>query len=65
MKYRLKTKKSILKRIKIKRNFLMRKKAFKQHLLCKKSSKRLRFLSVQNIINKSDIKDIKKLLPYK
>ena len=65
MKYRLKTKKSILKRIKIKRNFLMHKKAFKQHLLRKKSSKRLRSLSVQSIINKSDIKNIKKLLPYR
>lgn len=65
MKYRLKTKKSILKRIKIKRNFLMHKKAFKQHLLRKKSSKRLRFLSAQSMINKSDIKSIKKLLPYR
>ncbi len=64
-KLKIKTKKSVLKRIKIKKNCLEYKKAFKGHLLRKKNSKRLRKLSNKSSINKFDVKNILRMLPNK
>ena len=40
------------------------KKAFARHILTKKSSKRLRKLRKSGILNSTDSKVVKKLLPY-
>jgi ribosomal protein L35 len=61
---KLKTRKSVLKRIKVNKNFLFHKKAYKGHLLRKKNSKHLHRLSLINIIHKSDIKNFYTMLPY-
>jgi len=62
---KLKTRKAALKRYKITGgdNFL-HKHAFKGHLLMKKSNRQKRKLSQKILVNKSDIKSIKLMLPY-
>jgi large subunit ribosomal protein L35 len=62
---KLKTRKSVFKRVKIKKNSLSRKKAYKGHLLRKKSSKRLRKLSEFSRIHSSDLSGFLRMLPYK
>jgi large subunit ribosomal protein L35 len=62
---KLKNNKSALKRIKIKKDLLYRKKAYKNHLLRKKSSKRLRNLSKNQIVDNSNKKSFLNLIPYK
>jgi len=43
---------------------IKRKKAFKSHILTKKSSKRKRNLGKSALVDKTDEKSIKNLLPY-
>lgn len=61
---KLKTKKSASKRIKNKNSLLIKKKAFKSHLLRKKTSSQLRRLSNSSLVDISDFKTIKSMLPY-
>ena len=61
---KLKTKKSVSKRIKNKNPIFIKKKANKSHLLRKKNSSQLRRLSESSLINIADIKAIKLMLPY-
>lgn len=42
-----------------------RKKAYKSHILTKKSSKRKRNLGKATLVDKADVKSIKKMIPYK
>ena len=62
---KLKTRKAALKRYKKTGagNFL-RRHAYKGHLLMKKSNKQKRKLSQVILVNKSDTKAIKLMLPY-
>ena len=64
MLFKLKTRKSVLKRIQFKKNFLKRKKANKRHLLRKKSTKQLRTLSLKSKIHSSNKIKFYKMLPY-
>ena len=41
-----------------------RRKAFGSHLLTKKSTKRKRNLRASTVVNKTNLKAIKKLIPY-
>jgi len=43
---------------------IKRKKAYKSHILTKKSSKRKRNLGKATLVDKTDEKSIKRLLPY-
>lgn len=61
---KLKTKKAVAKRIKNKNPIFITKKANKSHLLRKKTSSQLRRLSESSLINITDIKIIKRMLPY-
>lgn len=66
MRRKLKTKKSLLKRIKItKRGKLLRRKAGKSHLLSGKSRKRKRSLRKQALVSKGLMKNLKRALPYR
>ena len=62
---KLRTRKAALKRYKItsKNNFL-RRHAYKGHLLMKKSNRQKRKLSQVILVNESDTKAIKLMLPY-
>ena len=44
---------------------IKRKKAFKSHILTKKTSKRKRNLRKSTLVDKTNEKAIKKLIPYK
>jgi large subunit ribosomal protein L35 len=60
---KLKTRKAAQKRYKqIGEKKFVRRKAFKGHLLEKKSPKRKRNLSNSIVVNKSDVKAIRKML---
>jgi ribosomal protein L35 len=61
---KLKTRKSVLKRVKVKKKFFLRKKAYASHLLRKKNSKRLRRLSEASKIHFSDFHAFSKMIPY-
>jgi large subunit ribosomal protein L35 len=62
---KLKTSKSVRKRFKkIGKNKFIRKKAFKGHLLEKKSPKQKRRLKKSILVNKADLKKIRKILIY-
>ena len=62
---KLKTNKATAKRFRITAGGkVMRVKAYKSHILTKKSPKRKRQLAQLTIIDKSDKKRIKHLLPY-
>jgi large subunit ribosomal protein L35 len=43
---------------------IKRKKAFASHILTKKTSKKKRGLRKSTIMDKTNVKDIKKLIPY-
>jgi len=59
----MKTKKSVSKRFRItKRGKIKRNKAYGSHLLGKKSSKRMRRLKTADLVDKVDVKRIKRLL---
>ncbi|MBU0600159.1 50S ribosomal protein L35 [bacterium] len=62
---KLKTKKGVAKRFKLTANGkVKRKMAFKSHLLTKKSSNRKRRLGKMEVVSSSEVKKIKKMLPY-
>ena len=66
MKRKLKTKKSLAKRIKItKRGKLLRRRAGKSHLLSGKTRKRKRALSRPALVGSSFLKKLKAGLPYR
>lgn len=44
---------------------IKRKKAYKRHILTKKSSKRKRNLRKSTLVDKTNEKAVKKLIPYK
>ncbi len=62
---KLKTKKAVSKRVSITGTGKLKKtKANKQHILTKKSTKRKRSLRKANLVDKSNMKQMKKVLPY-
>lgn len=64
MKEKLKTCKSVAKRIIVKKNFFARKKANKSHLLRRKTTKQLRQLSNSTRVHPSDESRFKLMIPY-
>lgn len=63
---KMKTHRGAAKRFKITgTGKIKRSKAYKGHLLTKKSPKRKRQLAKSTLVDKSDSKRIKRLLPYK
>ncbi len=62
---KMKTKKAVAKRFSITGTGKIKKtKANKQHILTKKTTKRKRKLRKTNLVDKSSVKQIKKVLPY-
>ena len=62
---KLKTKKAVAKRVSVTGTGKLKKtKANKQHILTKKSTKRKRGLRKANLVDKSNMKQMKKVLPY-
>lgn len=61
---KLKTRKSIAKRIRFTATGRMkRRSAFRSHILTKKKSSRKRRLRIGNIVNSSDEKRLRKIIP--
>lgn len=64
-KIKLKTKKSAAKRFKMTGSGkLVRMKANKSHILNKKTTKRKRRLRKDTVVDKTNVKTMKKVLPY-
>ena len=62
---KMKTKRAAAKRFKLTGSGkLMRFKANKRHILTKKSTKRKRDLRQSTILDQSNVKNMKKVLPY-
>ena len=62
---KLKTKKAVSKRVSVTGTGKLKKtKANKQHILTKKSTKRKRGLRKSNLVDKSNMKQMKRVLPY-
>ncbi len=62
---KMKTKRSAAKRFKVTgTGMLKRNKAYKSHILTKKSPKRKRNLRKSTITDSSNVKNMKKILPY-
>lgn len=62
---KLKTRKAAAKRYKVTgNNNFLRRHAYKGHLLMKKSNRQKRKLSQVILVNPSDVKAIKLMLPY-
>ena len=62
---KLKTKRAAAKRFKVTGSGkLKRNKAFKSHILTKKSTKRKRNLRKATITDETNVKNMKKILPY-
>ncbi|MCM8819586.1 MAG: 50S ribosomal protein L35 [Candidatus Omnitrophica bacterium] len=62
---KLKTKKSLAKRVKVTKNKkVLRWKACRRHLLSYKSKKRKRFLGKKTVVSKAEKQMVKKALPY-
>ncbi len=62
---KMKTKKAIAKRFRVTgTGKLKRSKAFKQHILTKKSAKRKRNLRKVGYVSVTQLKTMKKLIPY-
>jgi large subunit ribosomal protein L35 len=62
---KLKTRKAASKRYKVTgNNNFLRRHAYKGHLLMKKSNRQKRKLSQVILVNPSDVKPIKLMLPY-
>ena len=62
---KLKTKKAVSKRVSVTGTGKLKKtKANKQHILTKKSTKRKRGLRKANLVDKSNMKQMKKVWPY-
>ena len=61
---KLKTRKAVAKRFKVtKTGKVKRKKAFASHIMGKKSAKRRRNLRKPKLVDKSDVRRIKRLMP--
>ena len=62
---KMKTKSGAKKRVKVTgTGKLMRMKAFKSHILTKKTTKRKRNLRQSAIVDSTNVKNMKKVLPY-
>ncbi|MBI5417633.1 50S ribosomal protein L35 [Candidatus Poribacteria bacterium] len=62
---KLKTNRGAAKRFKVtKKGHVKRSKAFGNHILTKKTSKRKRLAKKRSLVNKTEEKNIKLLLPY-
>lgn len=62
---KLKTRKAVSKRVSVTGTGKIKKtKANKQHILTKKSSKRKRSLRKANLVDKTNVKQMKRVLPY-
>ncbi len=62
---KLKTKKAVAKRVSITGTGKLKKtKANKQHILTKKSPKRKRDLRKSDLVDSSNLKQMKRVLPY-
>lgn len=62
---KIKTRKAVAKRVSVTGTGKLKKtKANKQHILTKKSTKRKRSLRQTNIVDSSNVKQLKRSLPY-
>ena len=62
---KMKTSRSAAKRFRVTASGkMMRNKAYKRHILTKKSTKRKRNLRQQTEIDQTNLKNMKKILPY-
>ena len=62
---KMKTSKSAAKRFKVTGSGkLVRNKAYKSHILTKKSQKRKRNLRKQTVVDVTNVKNMKKVLPF-
>ena len=65
MQQKMKTNRSAAKRFKVTgTGKLIRNKAYKRHILTKKSTKRKRNLRKDIILDETNVKNMKKILPY-
>ena len=65
MQHKMKTNRSAAKRFKVTgTGKLIRNKAYKRHILTKKSTKRKRNLRQSAIVDSTNVKNMKKVLPY-
>ena len=65
MQHKMKTNRSAAKRFKVTgTGKLIRNKAYKRHILTKKSTKRKRNLRQAAITDSTNVKNMKKILPY-
>ena len=64
-KLKLKTKRAAAKRFKVTgTGKLVRNKAYKSHILTKKTTKRKRGLRKDTVLDQTNVKAMKKILPY-
>ena len=64
-KLKLKTKRTAAKRFKVTgTGKLVRNKAYKSHILTKKTTKRKRGLRKDTVLDQTNVKTMKKILPY-
>ncbi len=62
---KMKTSRAAAKRFKVSGSGkLVRNKAYKSHILTKKSQKRKRNLRKQTVLDETNVKNMKKILPY-
>ena len=65
MQQKMKTKRAATKRFKVTgTGKLMRNKAYKRHILTKKSTKRKRNLRHAGLVDATNVKTMKQILPY-
>ncbi|MBO6239680.1 MAG: 50S ribosomal protein L35 [Butyrivibrio sp.] len=65
MQQKMKTKRAAAKRFKVTgTGKLMRSKAYKRHILTKKSTKRKRNLRQAGLVDATNVKTMKSILPY-
>ena len=65
MQHKMKTNRSAAKRFKVTgTGKLVRNKAYKRHILTKKSTKRKRNLRQAAVVDATNVKTMKKILPY-
>lgn len=65
MQQKMKTKKSAAKRFKVTgTGKLVRNKAYKRHILAKKTTKRKRNLRKDVVVDETNVKTMKQIMPY-
>lgn len=65
MQQKMKTNRSAAKRFKVTgTGKLVRNKAYKRHILTKKTTKLKRSMRRQELVDKTNVKNMKKVLPY-